>query len=447
MSAPLYEKLLAHSRSADYPFAMPGHKGRGLFPWDWRMDVTELSGFDNLHAPEGVLLEAEQKLAALCGAEESFFLVGGSSSGLIAGILALCNPGDTLLVARNCHVSVFRGLVLAGVRPVYLLPETTDGIVGALSADTVAAAVKAHPQARGLVLTSPTYEGHVSDLLNIGKVLHDAGMVLLVDEAHGAHFGYHPLFPLPAMALGADIAVQSWHKTLPVPTQAAVLHCRGRRIDRRRLKQALKTAQTTSPSYFFMAALDKCRDWLETEGVRAFAAYADNLVELRRSISGLPHIRLLETADPGKLVLRPGKELERGLLGRGLYLEAASLSHCLAMTSVGDTKADFNRLFAALEALDKEMGPVETMVPVQSLYLPELVLPPREAYFSEGETVSLDEGEGRIALDFIIPYPPGIPLLAPGERISREALVEIKGLKAAGIPVLGAEADIFVKKQ
>ena len=447
---PLYGALQAHSQSGACLFSMPGHKGRGLLPLDWGMDITELPGFDNLHQAGGVIAEAQQKAAALRGADEAFFLVNGSSGGVMAAVLAVAGPGEEMLLARNAHVSAFRGLVLSGADPVYAAPRVAAGIPRELPVEAVEAALLAHPRARGLLVVSPTYEGFCSDIPALARLCHARGLPLIVDAAHGAHLGYHPAFPADAFSQGADVVVESWHKTLPAPTQTAVLFFRRGRVDEHRLRGALRLLQSTSPSYLLLAALDGCRAFLETEGPAAFEAYATGLLALRRRLEKLQNIPLLPTDDPGKLVFLAGYPLEEALRRRGVYLEAAWPGHALAMTSVADRPADFARLAEALEELDKDWPRPEAAAPAFSAELltpPRRILSPRDAFFAPGETVPAERAAGHMALDFLIPYPPGIPLVCPGEELTPAALGYLEQVLRQGGSVLGMEAGIRVKKE
>lgn len=454
---PLYDKLTQHKNDGSYPFAMPGHKGKtAFFPLlHPRMDVTELDGFDNLHHAEGVIAQMQQNIAALTGAEAAYALVGGSSSGNMAALLACLQDGDEVLLSRNCHLSVYRGLVLTGAVPVYLTPEREADFAGPVAPKTVEAALAAHPKAKAVVLVSPTYEGLCCDLAAIADLVHAKNIPLIVDEAHGAHFGFDPHFPQSAIAQGADIAVQSWHKTLPSPTMTAVLLTQGERIDRTRLEEALRTVQSTSPSYLLMAAIDHCCHLLTAQGAALFADYAKNLFALREKLQGLNNISLLPCgpyADAGKLVLLPknatGTALKEALLAHGLYMEAAGPKHVLAMTSVADEAADFDRLYAALKEIDEVGLPEETVtLPPVFTQTPTALRTPRAAYFAPKVRIPLTEAAGRVSMGFLTPYPPGIPLAAPGEILTKEAADYLQLCLAQGIEVLGvADGCVLVEK-
>ena len=258
MAEHLLEKLEEYSQSDYYPLHMPGHKRNiSHFGDPFRLDITEIDGFDNLHHAEGVLLEAQQRAAALYGAEESFYLINGSTCGILAAISACTKRGGRILMGRNCHKAAYHGVFLNGLKAAYLYPETdfVRGINGAVTPETVRKALREqHPEA--VFLTSPTYDGVVSDIRSIAEIVHKAGAILIVDEAHGAHFAMSPYFPESALSCGADLVINSLHKTMPSLTQTALLHVQGKRVDRERLKMYLGIYQSSSPSYVLMAGMD-----------------------------------------------------------------------------------------------------------------------------------------------------------------------------------------------
>ena len=271
----LWQALKNHSQQQYYPFHMPGHKaGRlGAFTEILSQDITEITGFDNLHKPEGILLQSQKRCAKLFGAEESFFLVNGSTSGILSAILSVCNTEDEIVVARNCHKSVYSALVLSGAKPIYILPQSIENadFLGSITLEQIQKAVTKNTKA--VILTSPTYEGITSNISEISDFLHNKNILLIVDEAHGSHMKFHHFFPKTALEQNADIVIQSLHKTLPCPTQTAVLHIQGNRVNRNRLKQCLSMVQTSSPSYLFLSAIDYCCHWLEKEAKNDFECY------------------------------------------------------------------------------------------------------------------------------------------------------------------------------
>ena len=273
----LRERLRTYGAGNAYPFHMPGHKRQkqqgSLFPYD--LDITEIDGFDNLHHAEGILEEAMERAAKLWGSRKSFFLVNGSSSGLLAGIRAVTKRGDKVLMARGCHRAVYHAVELCGLHPVYMQAEWVEEmqISGSIQPETVEKHLQEHPDCKLVILTSPTYEGVVSDITEIAKVAHRYGAYLLVDEAHGAHLGFSKGFPDTSVHLGADVVVQSLHKTLPCPTQTAILHVCTEQVDVTEVGRQLSVFQTSSPSYVFMAEIDGCVSLLEQKRDSLFAAY------------------------------------------------------------------------------------------------------------------------------------------------------------------------------
>ena len=444
MSAPIYDRLKEYAQKDVYPFHMPGHKqGRGLdITEGFTLDITEIPGFDNLHQPEGIIKQAQELCAQTWGADRSYFLVNGASGGLIAAVMACCRPDEKILVARNCHRSVYSGLVLSGAAPAYCMPDILHqwGIFGGLSLEEIQRGVKENPDAKAIVITSPTYEGFVPDVEAIGKIAHAHGMALIVDEAHGAHMKFHSYFPRPALELGADLVVQSFHKTLLTPNQTGVLHVKGNRISLERLESALSMIQTTSPSYLFLAAIDRCRQRIQEEGEALFHAYVERLVRFREETADLRTFTMLDRSmvgkghifdvDLGKLVItlrseKTGYWLEEVLRDRfRIQLELSKERHCIAMTSLADSQEGFMRLAEALHALDRETPfaeeTKESMVPLPEAG--EMVVLPRQGVNEPKIERPLSQCLGKIAGEFIIAYPPGIPLVVPGERIQADLL-------------------------
>lgn len=468
MTAPIYDKLKKYSSHGIYPFHMPGHKGgrKGIFPQVLPMDITEIDGFDNLHQPTGIIAQAQAMAAKTFGAEESFFMVNGSTGGILAAILSACKDGEEVLVARNCHRSVYSAIALSGAKPIYIQPGIVDATVaGGISPDVVEKLLEEHPKIRLIVLTSPTYEGFTSDIEAISRIVHKkAERILVVDEAHGAYMKFHSYFPKTALEQGADLVIQSLHKTLPSPTQTAILHMQGNRVNKTLLKQCISMVETFSPSYLFLAAMDQCRQWLDTEGKQAFSDYVGKLEQFRKEVEGLKQIRLwgkelcgvanIHDVDLGKLVFYlpfsqwSGERLGRHLLEQyGLQMELCSISHVVAMTSPADTEDGFIRLAKALKEIEKEMAVsnLRNNENLSSLPLPEVEMTPRQAFFAEKEEVSLQLSVGEVCGEFIIPYPPGIPLLVPGERISKEILEHILNYKAEKHPIVGCADDTLEK--
>ena len=527
----LYEKLKKYEASDFYGFHMPGHKrntelmGQGL---PYGIDITEIDGFDDLHHADGILLELEQRIAKLYGADRSRILINGSTAGIMSAILGGVDRGGKLLVARNCHKSVYHAMELGGLEPVYLYPEfdTTWEINGVIEPGQIKAALEADSEIQAVMLVSPTYDGVVSDIRTIAEIVHSYQIPLIVDEAHGAHFGFHSYFPENSNRCGADVVIHSLHKTLPAPTQTAVLHINGTIAKEEQIWHYLNMLQTSSPSYILMAGIDRCVGLLEREkeiskanekgqallekeqyGFRQYVARLERLrTELQESLQNLklvePEMRKSQrltptTWNPGTAGLRKpeserkegnaeeekDKGISEGHVGKSglkigymeydkskilistkrcsktseeiyklllekyhLQMEMRAGSYILAMTSIADTDAGFERLKQALLELDKScrfISTERTEGAGVSFALPrtELVyLPGKAEDFrrkNQTECCRFEEAEGRISLEYAYLYPPGIPLLVPGERISGEVISQLLGYQKQGFSIEG----------
>lgn len=451
----LYNKLIEYSKSEAYPFHMPGHKRQILSMADpYGFDLTEIDGFDNLHDAENILLQEQKRAARLYGAEESHFMVNGSTGGLLSAISGVCHRGDRVLVARNCHTSVYHALELNGLRPVYIWPELDEtlGIYKGLRCNQVEALLETYPDIRAVIFTSPTYEGLFSDVRGICKAAHAKGIPCIVDEAHGSHLRW--LGFDDAMDCGADVVIQSLHKTMPALTQTALLHIQGNLVPKERIRKMLATYQTSSPSYVLMASMSLCMSWLENEGPATFEIYKKQTLQLRERLSGLKHIFLYspeEDFDFGKLVIGT---THASLNGRQLYdrlrdefklqMEMVCAEHVLAMTTAGDSKEGLERLARALEQMDSEL---ESNVSERiwfdeksfeiRLWAPERMLEIDEAVDLAMEEIPLVQAEGRIIGDYVYLYPPGIPLLVPGEVLGSAQIDQIQYFERQGLDVHG----------
>lgn len=455
----LYDSLLKYRDSGYYPMHMPGHKRNTelLAMVDpYSIDITEIEDFDNLHRPEGILKKGMEEWAAFYGSQNSYYLVGGSTAGILTGISACTDRGDKILMARNCHKSVYHAVYLRGLRPVYLYPPVIKefGIHASLPPERVEEVLGREEGIRLVVITSPTYEGVVSDVKAIAEITHRYGIPLMVDEAHGAHLGFHKSFPEGSVTKGADIVVHSIHKTLPAFTQTALLHVNGSLADKEKIERYLSIYQSSSPSYVLMAGLEKCLELLKSRGRELFDNYSEMLGEFYCIAEELKNIRLLtekeiERAgsygfDPSKLVVSV-----RGsdITGKGLYdalldpyriqMEMVSRDYVLGMTSIGDRKEGLDRLAQALLAMDKKMERREGQEEDFSFYEPEAVMTSEKAADAPKREVPLAESEGFVAAEYLYLYPPGIPLLVPGERIGRDLLKEIMACRQKGLTLQG----------
>ncbi len=465
----LDEKLKQYSQSDRYPFHMPGHKRRDFsFGNPYQMDITEIEGFDNLHHAQGILKDSMERAARLYGVQRSFFLVNGSTCGILAAICAAVQKGNKILAARNSHKAVYHAIFLQELSPVYLYPESTKyGILGQITPETVAEALERQPQAAAVVITSPTYDGVVSDIQGISDVVHSYGIPLIVDEAHGAHFGFFKGFPENAAHLGADAVILSLHKTLPSFTQTALLHLCSQRIPAERVRKYLAIFESSSPSYILMAGIEKCLRFVEEEGEGAFWGFYQRLKRFQDAVSDLQVLKVLSKQDfgdksaydfdPSKLLILTGTESYSGKMLQdelreeyNLELEMAAGNYALAMTSVCDTDEGFARLSKALHKIDKRLQSLEylpgnrrkiTIVP-EALYKKNIkVMEIHEADAKQVRAADLQDAAGAVCADYVSVYPPGIPVLVPGERITDERLQQIDACIRCGLTVEGLSAS------
>ena len=305
-SSYLDHKLQAYADSDYYPFHMPGHKRTDKleFPNPYSMDITEIEGFDNLHHPEGILKEAQMRASELFGSKASFYLINGSTSGILSAISAALPPRGALLMSRNSHKSAYHAAYLRELNTIYLMPAATEfGISGSISPASVEQALQENPGIGAVFITSPTYDGIVSDIQAIAGIAHSHNLPLIVDEAHGAHFMFSRKFPSPALRCGADIAIQSLHKTLPCLTQCALLHVNSKRIGLSLIKRFLDIYQTSSPSYLLMSSIEQCLRFLREESVSQMAEYTQILQAFYRKSENLRHLKVFHKSScpPGTL--------------------------------------------------------------------------------------------------------------------------------------------------
>lgn len=515
----LFEQLKDYGGAGIYPYHMPGHKRRALGKMPEalaELDITEVEGFDNLHQPEGILKEMQQYAAAAYGAEETYYLVGGSTCGILSAVSAAIPWEGKLLIARNCHKSVFHAAYLRRLQLSYVYPGRLPdvGIPEAVTARQVQEALDREQGIQGILIVSPTYEGRIAEVEEIAQIAHSRGIPLIVDEAHGAHLGFHPAFFQGSSRAGADLVITSVHKTLPAMTQAALLHVNGALVDRRMLQRFLRIYQSSSPSYVLMASIDNAlrlaaeQEILFQQMVDNWNRMLDNLSECR-SLKIWPPVflppREYQTRqDIGKLVISvqgteiTGQELYRELLENyNLQMEMVCDSYVLAMFTIADTVQGYERLTEALLELDSRIGQLEGRRRFQvepGARLSAQIFGMRDSLESGGERATpeeratpgeeteqgqraeqreeaapeaeqkaqppesrdsipfaecwdlpvkwtpLGEAVGRYVGEFINIYPPGIPILVPGERLEKAHLELIEQYLADGLQVQGISA-------
>ena len=442
------------SRSTDLPMHMPGHKrNSALAPYldtlGAALDITEIHGFGNLHTPEGLLADRMTQAAQLWGSRKAWWLIGGSTAGILAAIDAATKGGDKVLIARNCHKSVYNACMLCGLETAYIQPELFPyhSFANCITPAQVEEALTAHPDTRLVVLTSPTYEGLMSDITPIAEIVHRHGAVLMVDEAHGAHFGLHPDFPASAVTQGADIVVQSLHKTLPSLTQTALLHLCSDRIDQAELGFRLSVYQTSSPSYLLMASIDSCVELVANHKNTLFPQWSHSIRKFYEALRLRHlHLPLNGIAEPSKLLISTvgtnitGPALAQKLRAEyNIEAEMSTADTVLCMTGMGDTDETLLTLANALNRIDADLTDADA-APMPSLPLPQQVMPIHAATKQETIMLPLDASEGRIAGDFLWAYPPGIPLSVPGERITPALTEYIRSAAAKGVDIAGAKS-------
>ncbi|MCC8137222.1 MAG: aminotransferase class V-fold PLP-dependent enzyme [Clostridiales bacterium] len=529
----LLDQLTEYTSSDAYPLHMPGHKRQMcLFEHPYSIDITEIDGFDNLHHAEpaetppcicstanggsdaktasrcgtadpGILHTAQERAARLYGAEETYYLINGSTCGILASVSAALRRGGRILMARNSHKASYHAALLNGLHVTWLYPKMDErrGIYGSISAEQVREALDGQvpDRIRAVLITSPTYDGVVSDIRAIAEEVHRAGALLIVDEAHGAHFAMHPYFPDSALVCGADIVINSLHKTMPSLTQTALLHVQGPRVDRNRLRKYLAIYQSSSPSYVLMAGMDECVRLMETRGPELFDRFVRRLTALRERLEKMKVLHLVTGDEPeiaafafdrAKILISterirtaalPADNAVNGpalaeILRKRYHLEVemAAENYVTAIMTVADTQEGFDRLEEALLETDgqlweagrcgahsenagiehcgehsdsacseyrgehsKNAGSVRPRRPIEVMTMAEADNAPQEA-------VPIGQSPGRTAAEFVYLYPPGIPLLVPGERVPDELPELLAGYQAEGLSVQGM-ADYSAK--
>lgn len=484
----LINRLAAYARSDMYPFHMPGHKRRtgpedsfmnscvDSFTNPFAVDITEIEGFDNLHHPEGILKDSMKWAADVYGADQTYYLINGSTGGILAAVCGSVPRGGRILVSRNCHKSVYHGICLNQLKTSYVYPQEIEGlgIQGGITAEDVDRMLNRYMDTQAVLIVCPTYDGIVSDIEAIARIVHRAGLPLIVDEAHGAHFRYDAMFPVSALDLGADVVIQSVHKTLPSLTQTALLHIKCNRpdggcyADRERIDRYIHMVQSSSPSYVLMASIENSIYQMEQTDM---APYGKQLHKLRRRLGQMRHLRLADTGligqagirdlDISKIVvstrgtcLYPAEDGLTGFTGAQLddilrreyhlEMEMCGADYVTAITTVMDSGEGLERLGDALTRIDSQLtdagykpdGRSGNQKSVYSMRC-DTAISMGEAMEEKMASVGLEDSAGCISGEFVYIYPPGIPIVAPGEWISRPILEVILEYRDKGLPVQG----------
>ncbi|MDM5226387.1 aminotransferase class I/II-fold pyridoxal phosphate-dependent enzyme [Cytobacillus sp. NJ13] len=466
---PLFSGLLAHAKKDPVQFHIPGHKkGAGIDP-EFReyigdnalaIDLINIGPLDDLHQPKGIIKEAQDLAAEAFGADKTFFSVQGTSGAIMTMVMAVCGPGDKIIVPRNVHKSVMSAIVFSGATPIFIHPEIDEnlGISHGITTESVSKALELHPDAKGVLVINPTYFGISADLKKIVEIAHSYNVPVLVDEAHGVHIHFHDELPLSAMQAGADLAATSVHKLGGSMTQSSILNMKGNLVSAKRVQSILSMLTTTSTSYLLLASLDVARKRLATEGKELIQKTIDLAQSIRRRINEIDRLycvgeEILETKaahdyDPTKLIISVkelgmnGFDVENWLREHHkIEVEMSDLYNILCIVTPGDTEREADILVSALAELANERKGNTEKLETQVLLpdIPVLSLTPRDAFYADTELVPFDESEGRIIAEFIMVYPPGIPIFIPGEIITKENLRYIKTNMEAGLPVQGPE--------
>ncbi len=470
----LYDKLRAYSGSGHYGFHMPGHKrNTDILGTDlpYGLDITEIDGFDDLHHARGIIKEGEERAAAVYHAEESHYLVNGSTVGILSAVLGVTQPGDRVIVARNCHKSVYNALYLNGLRPVWIYPDMIPGtsICGPVPVEQVDVLLREYPDVKAVIMTSPTYDGIVSDVGAVAGAAHRHGVPLILDEAHGAHFGFHPYFPKNGNQLGADLVIHSLHKTMPSLTQTALLHINGELAGRDRVRRCLHMLQSSSPSYVLMASIDQCIRMIAEKQEEWFESYVKLLQSARSDLRSLKNLALFETVpyDRGKIlidtsgsIIQNEKETKKctgkllsDLLERKYLIqtEMAAPDYVVAMTSICDTEEGMDRLVSALYEIDANLananeyegylaerrGEIEENPDISEKNLQIFSMKEMDKFTNKGMSVLYQDSAGKVSLEYAYVYPPGIPLVVPGERISPKTAATLQKYVESGFDIEG----------
>ncbi|MCD7741806.1 MAG: aminotransferase class I/II-fold pyridoxal phosphate-dependent enzyme [Ruminococcus sp.] len=463
--APLYDALKKHIKNRIVRFDVPGHKGgRGnkelrdfLGEQCMKIDVNSMKPLDNLCHPVSVIKDAQQLAADAMGADHAFFMVNGNTSAVQTMIFTACKSGDKIIMPRNVHRSAINALVVCGAIPVYVNPGTNKqlGIALGMSANDVEKAIERNPDAKAVLVNNPTYYGICSDLRKIVEIAHEHGMLVLVDEAHGTHFYFGENLPVSAMAAGADMAALSVHKTGGSLTQSAILLCKNT-VSAGYVHQIINLTQTTSSSYLLMVSLDLARRNLYLNGKEMFAktqAYCEYAREEINKIGGyyaysseLVNGDDFYAFDTTKLSIYTRAT---GLAGVEVYdilrddydiqVEFGDIGNILAIVSAGDRELEVERFISALYEIKRHYSKDPAGMFDHEYIDPTVVLAPQQAFYSEKISIPIEQSSGKICGEFVMCYPPGIPILAPGERITSEILSYISYCKEKGCSMTGTE--------
>ncbi len=473
LKTPIFDTLLAHAKRNVTSFHTPGHKnGKGIDPVFkkatgdeiYKFDVTVFDEVDSLHDPVGPIKKAQELMAEVYGVKHSLFLVNGTSVGNIAMFLSACDPGDSIIVSRSSHKSIMGGIILSGVWPIWLQPTIDQNldIIFNSTYDEIKQALEMYPEARAVFLTSPTYNGVATEVKKIADLCHRKGKILLVDEAHGPHLKFNDKLPMSAADAGADLCVQSTHKILAALSQGSVLHYNSKLIDINRVKKIVSMLQTTSPQYLTLASIDMARKQAFLHGKEMFDKVIEAAEWARKEINEkIPNMRCLTKndikdrnfdLDLTKLTINvtktglSGYEVDEILAKKyNIQVDCSDTFNLIAIMGIGSDTDDVKKLVSALKEISKNYKGTQKnwILKIPSLAT-EMVMTPREVFLSHDiKKIPLAKSVGHVSAQVLTPYPPGIPVVIPGERISKEICDYLVEMASKGIRISGQEGDVL----
>lgn len=458
MNTPIIDSLRKIVDDNIISFHMPGHKKGAIYKMLgyedilenlYKLDTTEIPGTDNLHSPEECIKESLKRASEVFKSDKTFYLVNGSTCGIEAAIMASVNPKEKIILNRDCHQSAINSCIIGDIDPIYVNPSINkdSNTLSGVSFNNVKRVIDSNLDAKAVFLTYPTYFGDVFDLKSICSYAHEKGMTVIIDEAHGAHLGLSEKLPETALSQGADIVIQSTHKTLPSFTQSSMIHIKGNRIDINKLTNMLRITESSSPSYLLMASLDIAVDIYEKNGFDLMDKLLINIDEFKSELYKLKNIKVDESKDYTKIFLNTkklgitGHELENILRENyNIQVELSNYYGVLLIATIGNTKDEFLKLKDVLFEIDKIYKKESHLKSVSyPIKLPKKILSPREAFYMDKKNVKIENSIGKISGEYIIPYPPGVSLVSPGEEITKEVIDYIIECKSKGMNVNGVK--------
>lgn len=458
MNTPIIDSLRKIVDDNIISFHMPGHKKGAIYKMLgyedilenlYKLDTTEIPGTDNLHSPEECIKDSLKRASEVFKSDKTFYLVNGSTCGIEAAIMASVNPKEKIILNRDCHQSAINSCIIGEIDPIYVKPSINkySNTLSGVSFNDVKRVIDSNLDAKAVFLTYPTYFGDVFDLKSICSYAHEKGMTVIIDEAHGAHLGLSERLPETALSQGADIVIQSTHKTLPSFTQSSMIHIKGNRIDINKLTNMLRITESSSPSYLLMASLDIAVDIYEKNGFDLMDKLLSNIDEFKSELYKLKNIKVDESKDYTKIFLNTkklgitGHELENILRKNyNIQVELSNYYGVLLIATIGNTKDEFLKLKDVLFEIDKIYKKESYLKSVSyPIKLPKKILSPREAFYMDKKNVKIENSIGKISGEYIIPYPPGVSLVSPGEEITKEVIDYIIECKSKGMNVNGVK--------